>query len=69
MFCNLGSADAVEQIGPMSFGTSWLSGRKIGGGEPMLLILQEVIFAVLFSISAVGAADFLVRLLTALGLL
>jgi hypothetical protein len=43
--------------------------RKIGGGEPMLLILQEMIFAVLFSVSAVEAADFLVRLLTALGLL
>jgi bifunctional non-homologous end joining protein LigD len=36
-------------------------------GQPMLLILQEVIFAVLFSVSAVEAADFLVRSLTALG--
>jgi hypothetical protein len=33
----------------------------------MLLILQEVIFAVLFSVSAVGAADFLMKLLGALG--
>ena len=41
--------------------------RKIGGGEPMLLILQEMIFAVLFSVSAVEAADVLVTLLTALG--
>jgi hypothetical protein len=41
--------------------------RKIGGGEPMLLILQEMIFAVLFAVSAVEAADVLVRLLTALG--
>ena len=41
--------------------------RKIGGGEPMLLILQEVIFAVLFSVSAVEAADFLMKLLGAVG--
>jgi hypothetical protein len=41
--------------------------RKIVGGEPMLLILQEMIFAVLFAVSAVEAADVLVRLLTALG--
>jgi len=33
----------------------------------MLLILQELIFAVLFSVSAVKAADFLIKLLTALG--
>jgi hypothetical protein len=33
----------------------------------MLLILQEVIFAVVFAGSAVGAADFLMRLAEALG--
>jgi hypothetical protein len=33
----------------------------------MLLILQGMIIAVLFSVSAVEAADFLVRLFTVLG--
>jgi hypothetical protein len=37
------------------------------GGEPMIPILQEVIFAVLFSISAVEAADLLVSLLKFFG--
>ena len=34
--------------------------------ENMLVILQEILFAILFSVSAVGAADLLMRALEAL---